>query len=204
MIVPLGRWVLRTACHQIRQWQQLFQNNPPLSVSVNLSVKQFSQPDLIEYIDRVLEETHLHGSSLKLEITESVLIENSESVTAMLVELRSRNIHLCIDDFGTGYSSLSYLHRFPTNTLKIDRSFVSRMGVKFDISKGEIDPTEIVRSIVTLSHNLGMDVVAEGVEEASQLSILKGLKCEYAQGFFFSKPVDSQTAAVLIQEQQQN
>ena len=204
LIVPLGRWVLRTACHQIRQWQQLFQNNPPLSVSVNLSVKQFSQPDLIEYIDRVLEESHLHGSSLKLEITESVLIENSESVTAMLVELRSRNIHLCIDDFGTGYSSLSYLHRFPTNTLKIDRSFVSRMGVKFDISKGEIDPTEIVRSIVTLSHNLGMDVVAEGVEEASQLSILKGLKCEYAQGFFFSKPVDSQTAAVLIGQQAEN
>lgn len=204
LIVPLGRWVLRTACHQIRQWQQLFQNNPPLSVSVNLSVKQFSQPDLIEYIDQVLEETHLHGSSLKLEITESVLIENSESVTAMLVELRSRNIHLCIDDFGTGYSSLSYLHRFPTNTLKIDRSFVSRMGVKFDISKGEIDPTEIVRSIVTLSHNLGMDVVAEGVEEASQLSILKGLKCEYAQGFFFSKPVDSQTAAVLIEQQAEN
>ncbi|MEG5212326.1 EAL domain-containing protein [Microcoleus sp. ARI1-A1] len=204
LIVPLGRWVLRTACHQIRQWQQLFQNNPPLSVSVNLSVKQFSQPDLIEYIDRVLEESHLHGSSLKLEITESVLIENSESVTAMLVQLRYRNIHLCIDDFGTGYSSLSYLHRFPTNTLKIDRSFVSRMGGEFDLGKGGIDPTEIVRSIVTLSHNLGMDVVAEGVEEASQLSILKGLKCEFAQGFFFSKPVDSQTAADLIRHQAEN
>ncbi|MEG4282036.1 EAL domain-containing protein [Microcoleus sp. A006_D1] len=204
LIVPLGRWVLRTACQQIREWQQLFQNNPPLSVSVNLSVKQFSQPDLIEYIDRVLEESHLHGSSLKLEITESVLIENSESVTAMLVELRARNIHLCIDDFGTGYSSLSYLHRFPTNTLKIDRSFVSRMGGDFDLGKGGIDPTEIVRSIVTLSHNLGMDVVAEGVEEASQLSILKGLKCEFAQGFFFSKPVDSQTAAGLIRQQAEN
>ncbi|MEG5039334.1 MULTISPECIES: EAL domain-containing protein [unclassified Microcoleus] len=204
LIVPLGRWVLRTACHQIRQWQQLFPSNPPLSVSVNISVKQFSQPNLIEYIDQVLAETHLDGSSLKLEITESVLIENSESVTAMLVQLRTRNIHLCIDDFGTGYSSLSYLHRFPTNTLKIDRSFVSRMGGEFDFSKGGIDPTEIVRSIVTLSHNLGMDVVAEGVEEASQLSILKGLKCEYAQGFFFSKPVDSQTAAALIRQQAEN
>ncbi|MEG3935954.1 EAL domain-containing protein [Microcoleus sp. T3_B1] len=204
LIVPLGRWVLRTACHQIRQWQQLFPSNPPLSVSVNISVKQFSQPDLIEYIDQVLQETNLDGSSLKLEITESVLIENSESVTAMLVQLRTRNIHLCIDDFGTGYSSLSYLHRFPTNTLKIDRSFVSRMGGEFDFSKGGIDPTEIVRSIVTLSHNLGMDVVAEGVEEASQLSILKGLKCEYAQGFFFSKAVDSQTAAALIRQQAEN
>jgi diguanylate cyclase (GGDEF)-like protein/PAS domain S-box-containing protein len=201
LIVPLGRWVLRTACQQIGQWQQLFPSNPPLSVSVNLSVKQFSQPDLIEYIDQVLAESHLDGSSLKLEITESVLIENSESVTAMLVQLRARNIHLCIDDFGTGYSSLSYLHRFPTNTLKIDRSFVSRMGGDFALGKGAIDPTEIVRSIVTLSHNLGMDVVAEGVEEASQLSILKGLKCEYAQGYFFSKPVDSQKAAALIRQQ---
>ncbi|MEG4231081.1 EAL domain-containing protein [Microcoleus sp. Pol11C3] len=204
LIVPLGRWVLRTACQQIRQWQQLFPSNPPLSVSVNLSVKQFSQPDLIEYIDQVLAESHLDGSSLKLEITESVLIENSESVTAMLVQLRTRNIHLCIDDFGTGYSSLSYLHRFPTNTLKIDRSFVSRMGGDFDLGKGAIDPTEIVRSIVTLSHNLGMDVVAEGVEEASQLSILKGLKCEYAQGFFFSQAVDAQTAASLIRQQAEN
>jgi EAL domain-containing protein (putative c-di-GMP-specific phosphodiesterase class I) len=172
-----------------------------LSVSVNLSVKQFSQPDLIEYIDQVLAESHLDGSSLKLEITESVLIENSESVTAMLAQLRARNIDLCIDDFGTGYSSLSYLHRFPTNTLKIDRSFVSRIGGDFALGKGAIDPTEIVRSIVTLSHNLGMDVVAEGVEEASQLSILKGLKCEYAQGYFFSKPVDSQKAAALIRQQ---
>lgn len=204
LIVPLGRWVLRTACHQIREWQQLFQSNPPLSVSVNLSVKQFSQPDLIEYIDQVLEETHLDGNSLKLEITESVLIENSESVTAMLVELRTRNIHLCIDDFGTGYSSLSYLHRFPTNTLKIDRSFVSRMGLECEFGKGGIDPTEIVRSIVTLSHNLGMDVVAEGVEEASQLAILTGLDCEYAQGFFFSRPVDAQTAAALIGQQEEN
>jgi diguanylate cyclase (GGDEF)-like protein/PAS domain S-box-containing protein len=201
LIVPLGRWVLRTACQQIGQWQRLFPSNPPLSVSVNLSVKQFSQPDLIEYIDQVLAESHLDGSSLKLEITESVLIENSESVTAMLVQLRARNIDLCIDDFGTGYSSLSYLHRFPTNTLKIDRSFVSRMGGDFALGKGAIDPTEIVRSIVTLSHNLGMDVVAEGVEEASQLSILKGLKCEYAQGYFFSKPVDSKTAAALIRQQ---
>ena len=201
LIVPLGRWVLRTACQQIGQWQQLLPSNPPLSVSVNLSVKQFSQPDLIEYIDQVLAESHLDGSSLKLEITESVLIENSESVTAMLVQLRTRNIDLCIDDFGTGYSSLSYLHRFPTNTLKIDRSFVSRMGGDFALGKGAIDPTEIVRSIVTLSHNLGMDVVAEGVEEASQLSILKGLKCEYAQGYFFSKPVDSQKAAALIRQQ---
>ena len=198
LIIPIGQWVLRESCRQIRQWQQQFPHRLSLTVSVNLSVKQFSQPDLIAQIDRILRETDLDGRSLKLEITESVLMENSQSVTALLKELKARNIHLCIDDFGTGYSSLSYLHRFPTDTLKIDRSFVSRMGVESNINKGTIDPTEIVRSIVTLAHNLGMEVVAEGVEKASQLDLLRSLKCDGGQGYFFSRPVDSWAAAALI------
>ncbi|WP_449420312.1 EAL domain-containing protein [Phormidium nigroviride] len=198
LIIPIGQWVLRESCRQIRQWQQQFPHRLSLTVSVNLSVKQFSQPDLIAQIDRILRETDLDGRSLKLEITESVLMENSQSVTALLKELKARNIHLCIDDFGTGYSSLSYLHRFPTDTLKIDRSFVSRMGVESNINQGSIDPTEIVRSIVTLAHNLGMDVVAEGVEKASQLALLRALKCDGGQGYFFSRPVDSWAAAALI------
>ena len=198
LIIPIGQWVLRESCRQIRQWQHQFPHHQPLTISVNLSVKQFSQPDLIAQIDQILRETDLDGRDLKLEITESVLMENSKSVTALLRELRARNIHLCIDDFGTGYSSLSYLHRFPTNTLKIDRSFVSRMGIESNISKGNIDPTEIVRSIITLAHNLGMDVVAEGVEKASQLALLRALKCDCGQGYFFSRPVDSLAAAALI------
>ncbi|MDF0555763.1 EAL domain-containing protein [Kamptonema sp. UHCC 0994] len=198
LIIPIGQWVLRESCRQIRQWQHQFPHHQPLTISVNLSVKQFSQPNLIAQIDQILRETDLDGRDLKLEITESVLMENSKSVTALLRELRARNIHLCIDDFGTGYSSLSYLHRFPTNTLKIDRSFVSRMGIESNISKGNIDPTEIVRSIVTLAHNLGMDVVAEGVEKASQLALLRALKCDYGQGYFFSRPVDGSAAAALI------
>ncbi|MBO1351206.1 MAG: EAL domain-containing protein [Hormoscilla sp. GUM202] len=135
-------------------------------MSVNLSVKQFSQPNLISQIDDILSLTELDGSSLNLEITESAIMDNAKSATSLLKEIRSRRIQLSIDDFGTGYSSLSYLHRFPINTLKIDRSFVKRIGVN-----GE--NIGIVQAIVTLADNLGMDVVAEGVETAHQLAQLK-------------------------------
>ncbi|MDY7006918.1 MAG: EAL domain-containing protein [Cyanobacteriota bacterium] len=198
LIIPLGLWVLREACQQLRQWQNEFPNNDLLKMSVNLSVKQFAQADLIEQIDQILLETQLDGSNLKLEITESALIENYEFVTEKMSQLRARNIELCIDDFGTGYSSLSYLHRFPMNTLKIDRSFVNRIGVANLVSEGSIDPTEIIRSIITLSHNLGIDVVAEGVETTEQVLQLQALKCEYGQGYLFSKPLDMAKATSLI------
>ncbi|NEN88251.1 MAG: EAL domain-containing protein [Okeania sp. SIO3H1] len=198
LIIPLGLWVLREACRQLRQWQNEFSNSYPLKMSVNLSVKQFAQADLIEQIDQILLETQLDGSNLKLEITESALIENYEFVTEKMSQLRARNIELCIDDFGTGYSSLNYLHRFPMNTLKIDRSFVNRIGVANLVSEGSIDPTEIIRSIITLSHNLGINVVAEGVETVEQVLQLQALKCEYAQGYLFSKPLDMTKATSLI------
>ncbi|NEO58825.1 MAG: EAL domain-containing protein, partial [Okeania sp. SIO3B5] len=198
LIIPLGLWVLREACRQLRQWQNEFSHNYHLKMSVNLSVKQFAQVDLIEQIDQILLETQLDGSHLKLEITESVLIENYEFVTEKMSQLRARNIELCIDDFGTGYSSLSYLHRFPMNTLKIDRSFVNRIGVANMVSEGSIDPTEIIRSIITLSHNLGINVVAEGVETIEQVIQLQALKCEYAQGHLFSKPLDMAKATSLL------
>ncbi|MGK7918792.1 MAG: EAL domain-containing protein [Trichodesmium sp.] len=198
LIIPLGLWVLRKACFQLRQWQNQLPQNYPLKMSVNLSVKQFAQTDLIEQIDKILLETKLDGSNLKLEITESALIENQESVAAKMSQLRERNIDLCIDDFGTGYSSLSYLHRFPMNTLKIDRSFVKRIGVTNLIDEGLIEPTEIIRSIITLSHNLGIDVVAEGVETSEQVLQLQKLKCEYAQGYLFSRPLDMAAATSLI------
>ena len=198
LIIPLGLWVLRKACFQLRQWQNQWPNNSPLKMSVNLSVKQFSQTDLIEQIDKILLETQLDGSNLKLEITESALIENNESVTEKMSQLRARNIELCIDDFGTGYSSLSYLHRFPMNTLKIDRSFVNRIGIANLVSEGSIEPTEIIRSIITLSHNLGIDVVAEGVETSEQVLQLQALRCEYGQGYLFSKPLDMAAATGLV------
>ncbi|HLO47970.1 MAG TPA: EAL domain-containing protein [Kamptonema sp.] len=196
LIVPIGWWMLRSACRQMYQWQQEFPANPPLTISVNLSNQQFIQPDLIDQIQRILEETELTPRSLKLEITESVMMENAESATAMLTQLRALEIQLYIDDFGTGYSSLSRLHTFPTDALKIDRAFVSRMA--------EDEGNEaIVQTILILAGHLGMDVIAEGVENAQQLALLRALQCEYGQGYFFSKPVDSAAATVLVAAQPQ-
>jgi EAL domain-containing protein (putative c-di-GMP-specific phosphodiesterase class I) len=190
-IVKIGYWVLHSACRQLKAWQKQFPANPPLTISVNLSSKQFLQPDLIEQIARILQETDLAANSLKLEITESVLMENTQSITAMLLQLREMDIQLHIDDFGTGYSSLSYLHRLPTNALKIDRSFVSQIGA-------ELENIEIVRAIVSLARSLNLDAVAEGVETRKQLMRLKQLKCKYAQGYFFSKPLETKAAEAFI------
>jgi EAL domain-containing protein (putative c-di-GMP-specific phosphodiesterase class I) len=191
MIVQIGEWVLREACQQMQRWQVLFPSDPPIFMCVNLSVKQFSQKDLIEKVAIILEETQLAPSTLKLEITESAVMENVETATRMLEQLRELGVQLAMDDFGTGYSSLSNLHRFPINTLKIDRSFITRM-----VENSE--NAEIVRTISGLAQNLGMNVVAEGVETHEQLEILRGLKCEFGQGYLFSKPVDSGAAEAFI------
>jgi diguanylate cyclase (GGDEF)-like protein len=191
LIVPIGYWVLDEACHQIREWQVQFPTIPPLTVSVNLSTRQCSQPDLLEKIADVLQKNELDGSCLKLELTESLIVEDSEYISAMLSKLRELGIQVQIDDFGTGYSSLGYLHTLPIDTLKIDRGFISRLGTSNNGS-------EIVRTILALAHNLGMKVVAEGVETDEQLSNLEVMDCEYVQGFLFAKPVDSQAAGVLL------
>jgi EAL domain-containing protein (putative c-di-GMP-specific phosphodiesterase class I) len=191
LIINLDRWVLREACAKAARWQQLHPAHLPVTISVNLSAKQFSHPDLINYVGKILDETGLNASNLKLEITESVLMSDAESVTHILAQLRSLGVGLHLDDFGTGYSSLSYLHRFPIDTLKIDRSFISRMG-------GGSENSEIARAIVTLAHSLGMEVIAEGVETEQQLAELKALKCEYGQGNLFSEPVDLTIAERLM------
>ncbi len=191
MIVEIGQWVLRESCRQMREWQRRSFDNRLLTISVNLSGKQFLQPNLIGSVKQILHETDLDPRCLKLEITESIMMENAEAASAMLVQLRSLGVQLSIDDFGTGYSSLSYLHRFPVNTLKIDRSFVMRMG-----DAGE--NSEIVRTILTLASNLGMDVIAEGVETKGQLSQLKAMRCPYGQGYLFSRPVDAEGAGALV------
>ncbi len=193
LIMPLGEWVLREACSQMNRWQTSFPADPPLSVSVNLSSRQFIQQDLIKQVARIITETGIDPKGLKLEITESMVMDNVETAIEMLKQLRALGLKLSIDDFGTGYSSLSYLHRFPVNTLKIDRSFVTRMA---DNSEN----LEIVRTIVTLAQTLGMDVVAEGVEKQEQLTMLRNLGCEHGQGYFFSKPVDEKGAEKIILE----
>jgi diguanylate cyclase (GGDEF)-like protein/PAS domain S-box-containing protein len=193
LIIPLGSWILKESCRQIKEWQDKYIDNLKLMISVNISGKQFRDGNLIYEIDKILTETGLDPHQLKLEITESVLMENTETATQILLDLRSRNIKLSIDDFGTGYSSLSYLHRFPVNTLKIDRSFINQM-------QSDAEHAEIVRAIVTLAHILNMDVVAEGIETDLQLNQLKSLNCEYGQGYLFSKPINSQEAEILIQD----
>jgi diguanylate cyclase (GGDEF)-like protein/PAS domain S-box-containing protein len=191
LIIPIGMWVLRESCRQIRQWQLASTATTPLSISVNLSSKQLKQVGLVEYIQQTLQETNLDPGSLRLEITESVVMENVETATAMLRQLRSLGIQLSIDDFGTGYSSLSYLHRLPVNNLKIDRSFVSRMYPGNENSA-------IVQTVITLARNLNMETVAEGIETREQLAQLKTLACDYGQGYLFSKPVTVEAAGVLL------
>jgi diguanylate cyclase (GGDEF)-like protein/PAS domain S-box-containing protein len=194
MILPIGRWVLREACEQMKRWTDSVDPRglPSMpTISVNLSSKQFLDPGLPQEINGLLESTGLDPSRLKLEITESVLMENADGAAAMLRELRGRGIQLSIDDFGTGYSSLSYLLRFPIDTLKIDRTFVNGMA---DDAPDSAENLELVRTIVTLARNLGMDVVAEGVESEGQRIRLDALGCQYAQGYLFSKPVDAESA----------
>jgi len=192
LIIPIGQGVLTEACRQVKQWQEQFPGCA-LQVSVNLSSKQFTQPDLIEQITQVLQETGADPRCLKLEITESMMMENINAAIDMLHQLQTLGIELSIDDFGTGYSSLSYLHRLPLSTLKIDRSFVSRM-------EGEDENAEIVRTIILLARSLGMDVIAEGVETENQLALLGTLACEYGQGYLFSKPVDAEGTDRLLRE----
>jgi diguanylate cyclase (GGDEF)-like protein/PAS domain S-box-containing protein len=191
LIIPIGRVVLEEACRQAREWQARFPGGPPLSVSANLSMKQLLQRDLAQQIGQVLWETGLDADRLRLEITESMLMENVEYANTIVLQLRALDIRLSIDDFGTGYSSLSYLHRFPIDALKIDRSFVSGTGAN------ERNP-EIVRAIVTLARSLGVKVIAEGIETAEQLAQLRALDCEYGQGYFFSRPVDDERVRALI------
>ena len=192
-IIPLGSWILQSACQQMRQWQEQFDLGTDLTISINLSSHQF-KPDLFEQVSEILTQSQLTPECLKLEITESAMMDDVESAIALLKRLKSLGIKLSVDDFGTGYSSLSYLQQFSADTLKIDQSFVKELEVS---SRNE----EIVDIIVTLAHKLDMNVIAEGIEMTEHVEILKALNCEYGQGFFFSKPLNSEDAAELLAEQ---
>ncbi|HYE99007.1 MAG TPA: EAL domain-containing protein, partial [Planctomycetota bacterium] len=193
LVVPIDRLIMRKAAQQLKAWQDKYEM-PDLTVSVNLSGRQFRHTDLAEQVERSLKDSGLDGRSLAVEITENVLIQETETATQMLGNIRKLGVRTYLDDFGTGYSSLSYLHRFPIDTVKIDRSFVSRMGPKKE-------DHEIVRAIVQLAQNLGIGVVAEGVESPSHLSLLRALKCGYGQGWFFSKPIPAEEAEKFLAEE---
>ncbi|MGH7658854.1 MAG: putative bifunctional diguanylate cyclase/phosphodiesterase, partial [Gemmatimonadales bacterium] len=182
LIVPIGWWVLEEAARQMRRWHQDHPATEGLSVSVNLSARLFQREDLHERVMETLQATSLSPERLKLEITESALMDYAEASIATLHTLRARGVEVQIDDFGTGYSSLNYLHRFDISALKIDRSFISRLGVAGEHS-------EIARTIITLARNLGIKVVAEGVETREQLRHLKALGCDYGQGYLLSVPL---------------
>ncbi len=191
LIHDLDMWVLRQACSQMRQWHTALPCDPPLSVSVNLSPRQFAQPDLVEQIAEVLRETGLEPSCLRLEITEGVLVDDGPAALGILTRLKNLGIGLKIDDFGTGYSSLAYLAQLPFDTLKIDRSFTLQLW-------GGDCNSDIVKTILDMAHTLGMEVVAEGVEQSDQVTRLISMGCEFGQGFLFSRPVSAQDAERMV------
>ncbi len=193
LIVPMTLWILRDSCEKLAKWNKQFPDKKPLMMSVNLSGKHFAQDNLVAQIKQILKDTKVHPNCLKLEITESAVMENAEAAISILNQLRRIGIQLSIDDFGTGYSSLSYLHRFPIETLKIDRSFVSAMD------QGS-ENGEIVRTVIALAKALKLNIIAEGIETIHQLHQLRILGCQYGQGFLFSKPVPMQEAEALLED----
>ena len=190
LIISIDWWVLRESCRQLQVWQTQFPRHSPLTISINLSSKQFSQPDLVEQITQVLQETSLDANSLGFEITESCLIENAKLAAKTLLQLKELGVQLHIAGIGMNYASLGYLKCLPIDTLKIDRFFISRIGVN-------CASTEVVRTLVSLARNLSMTTIAEGVETAEQLSHLRTLDCK-GQGYFFSQPVDGDAVRGLL------
>ena len=191
MIMPMGRWCMNEACRQLSEWIRKYPAASALKMNVNVSNIQISEDDIVAVTRDALYQSGLAGEHLKLEITESTLVENSDLARDILLDLKSLNISLAIDDFGTGYSSLSYLNRFPADTLKIDRSFISQMN-------NSEDSLKIVHIITNLATTLGMDLVAEGIEEESQLSILRNLGCHAGQGYLFARPLSASDAEELL------
>nr|WP_306465759.1 GGDEF domain-containing response regulator [Spirulina major] len=190
LIAAIGSYALHQACQQLREWQERDLAARDLAMNVNLSVRQFANQDLIEQIDCILRETHLDATCLKLEITESVIMDNQTALT-LLRSLRDRNIQICLDDFGTGYSSLSYLHRFPINALKIDKSFINRWSDSHP-SLG------LVPVIINIARTMKLDTVAEGIETREQFEGLKNLDCNFGQGYFFARPLNAMQATELL------
>jgi EAL domain-containing protein (putative c-di-GMP-specific phosphodiesterase class I) len=182
MIHDISEWVLGEACRQLRAWQTQYPCDPPLKMSMNMSSKEFLRRDFADKVATALVDTRLTPGSLAIEITESVLMEHTETAMTTMSALKNMGIEIHIDDFGTGYSSLSYLQHFPVDAIKIDRSFVSKMAQDGDNRK-------IVKAIVSLAQNLKLNVIAEGVEQNSELSAIKGMDCRYGQGFIFSQPL---------------
>jgi EAL domain-containing protein (putative c-di-GMP-specific phosphodiesterase class I) len=194
LIIPIGRWVLKEACFDLMRWQKMMPGHQALFMSVNISSKQFLRTNLIKEIQDILEQSGLPPEQLKLEITETTMMQDAAETIRLINQLKDTGIQIVIDDFGTGYSSMSYLQQLPVDTLKVDRSFISKIK-----HAGADENRNIVETIITLAHNLNMNVVAEGVETIEQQTVLASLKCQLAQGFYFSKPLNKQAMDRLLQ-----
>ncbi len=190
-IVILGRWVLDKACEQLGAWRAGHPKGPPVSMSVNVSRQQLAHPDFVDEVRNALRSTGIEPSSLKLEITESVIMDNPDAVAEVLRSLKMLGVEIHMDDFGTGYSSLSYLHRLPIDVLKIDRTFMTTLSANNEYA-------EVIQTVVALARTLRMGVTVEGVEEQEQVDQITALDCDYAQGFFFSRPLDPAAAGALV------
>ncbi len=189
-IVPLGEWILREVCWQIKAWKGIYSE---VRVAVNLSARQLRDKNFPTVLSRIIKETDISPANIDLEITESAVINNWDLVGETLSDLLSLGVRLCLDDFGTGYSSLSYLHRLPVTQLKIDRSFIEKMVLS-------AEHAGIVQTILDLAGHLNMEVVAEGIETEEQLAQLKRMKCKFGQGYFFAKPLDAESATALVSD----
>jgi EAL domain-containing protein (putative c-di-GMP-specific phosphodiesterase class I) len=201
--VPIGRFVLREACRQVRAWQTAHPDRPPMTVSVNLSARELEEPTLVGSVRASLEETGLDPAHLVLEITESLLMVDLPTTVGTLLELRALGVRLAVDDFGTGYSSLAYLENLPVDILKIDKSFVDRIGdsAPADLdAPGDRQPV-MVSAISQLGHALRLQIVAEGIEQPEQVDALRGLDCQYGQGFYFARPLPAEALGDLLAEQ---
>jgi len=198
LIIPIGRWVLKKACRDLRRWDEQVKSELPLFMSVNISSKQFLRPSLIDDIKEILDETGLPPDQLKLEITETALMEDVHETIPLIQRLKDLGVQIVIDDFGTGYSSMSYLQQLPIDTLKVDQSFISRIE-----NNNDDENKNIVETIVSLAHKLGLKVVAEGVETDKQHSVLSQMNCNMAQGFLFSKPLKKEKMDELIKKIEQ-
>jgi EAL domain-containing protein (putative c-di-GMP-specific phosphodiesterase class I) len=203
LIVPIGRYVLREACRQMRAWHASYPTTPPMTVSVNLSARELDEPGLVDSVRDVLAETGLDPAHLVLEITESLLLVDLPATVAVLTDLRALGVRLAVDDFGTGYSSLAYLENLPVDILKIDKSFVDRIGETADLAGAGEAPYQpvMVSAISRLGHALHLQLVAEGIEHREQVSTLRGLACQYGQGYYFAKPLTSGDLAELLHRQ---
>jgi diguanylate cyclase (GGDEF)-like protein len=191
LIIPIGQWVFQTACRQLQEWHLQYPSDPPLIMGINLSSKQFQQPQIAEKIALTLQEHNLESCCIKIEITESLLLKSTEANIEIMQSLKDLGAYLAIDDFGTGFSSLNYLKQFPIDTLKIDRAFTNGLGE-------DVQDTAIVHAIIAFAKALNLSITAEGIETAEQLALLQALKCDRGQGFYFSKPLTSKSISHLL------